>query len=168
MNFSIAETLSKLSKAKENNSLKQKLNMANRKASALWNGTLKEGNGVMKFSNYTGPFTFASRFEEATGTNPEELIGAAHAGCYSMFFSALITGEGLTPTSVDTSATVVLGRDDIGPCVTNINLVCSVVCDGLSQEKFEELAAAAKAKCPISRVLAGSTAEISLDATLVS
>ena len=65
--------------------------MSIRKATAQWNGTLKEGNGTMNFSNYKGPFTFASRFEEADGTNPEELIGAAHAGCYSMFLSALIS-----------------------------------------------------------------------------
>jgi len=71
--------------------------MATRNAEALWNGTLKEGKGEMKFSNYIGPFTFASRFEEGEGTNPEELVAAAHAGCYSMFLSALISGEGLTP-----------------------------------------------------------------------
>ena len=142
--------------------------MANRKATAQWNGSLKEGNGVMNFSNYLGPFTFASRFEEATGTNPEELIGAAQAGCYSMFLSALISKEELTPKSINTTATVILGKDDIGPCVTNINLVCSVVCDGLSQDKFDELSVAAKEKCPISRVLSGSTAEISLEAKLIA
>ena len=73
--------------------------MSINKANAIWNGTLKEGKGEMKFSNYTGPFTFASRFEEGDGTNPEELVGAAHAGCYSMFLSALISGEELTPDS---------------------------------------------------------------------
>ena len=67
--------------------------MAIRKARAQWNGTLKEGNGTMNFSNYNGPFTFVSRFEEGEGTNPEELVGAAQAGCYSMFLSALISGE---------------------------------------------------------------------------
>ena len=73
--------------------------MSINKANAIWNGTLKEGKGEMKFSNYTGPFTFASRFEEGDGTNPEELVAAAHAGCYSMFLSALISGEELTPDS---------------------------------------------------------------------
>ena len=139
--------------------------MAIRTVSATWSGTLKEGQGKMRITGYEGPFTFVSRFEEGEGTNPEELVGAAHAGCYSMFLSALISGEGLTPESIDTSATVHLGKDDIGPVVSNIDLVCKVKCEGLTQEKFEELATAAKEKCPISRLLAA--AEIKLDATLV-
>ena len=140
--------------------------MSTRNAKALWNGTLKEGKGEMKFSNYTGPFTFASRFEEGEGTNPEELVGAAIAGCYSMFLAALISGEDLTPQSVETNATVTLGKDDIGPNITNINLVCNVDCEGLTQEKFDELTLAAKEKCPISRLYAGGTAKIELDAKL--
>ncbi len=140
--------------------------MTVRKATALWNGTLKEGKGEMKFSNYTGPFSYVSRFEEGEGTNPEELVGAAHAGCYSMFLSALISEEELTPKSVETKASVTLGRDETGPCITDILLVCHVECDGLSQEKFDELAAAAKAKCPISRLYEGGTATIKLEATL--
>ena len=141
--------------------------MTARKAKAVWNGTLKEGNGVMNFSNYSGPFTFASRFEEGKGTNPEELVGAAHAGCYSMFLSALISGEGLNPESVNTTNTVTLGKDDTGPCITNIHLDCEVKCEGLSREKFKELAQAAKAGCPISRLYEGGTAQIDLDAKLV-
>ncbi len=141
--------------------------MSIRTANAIWNGTLKEGKGQMKFQDYNGPFTFASRFEEGAGTNPEELVGAAHAGCYSMFLSALISGEELTPTSVETTAAVTLERDDTGPCIANIKLTCTVVCEGLSQEKFAELSAAAKEKCPISRLYAGSTATIELDAKLV-
>jgi len=140
--------------------------MSTRNAQAVWNGTLKEGKGEMKFSNYTGPFTFASRFEEGDGTNPEELVGAAIAGCYSMFLSALISGEDLTPQSIETNATVTLGKDDIGPNITNINLVCNVDCEGLTQEKFDELTLAAKEKCPISRLYAGGTAKIELDAKL--
>jgi len=140
--------------------------MSTRNAKALWNGTLKEGKGEMKFSNYTGPFTFASRFEDGEGTNPEELVGAAIAGCYSMFLAALISGEDLTPQSVETNATVTLGKDDIGPNITNINLVCNVDCEGLTQEKFDELTLAAKEKCPISRLYAGGTAKIELDAKL--
>ena len=140
--------------------------MTTRNAKALWNGTLKEGKGVMNFSNYSGPFTFASRFEEGDGTNPEELVAAAQAGCYSMFLSALISGENLTPQSIETTAAVTLGKDDIGPCITNINLVCNVNCEGLSQEKFDELALAAKEKCPISRLYAGGTAKIDLEANL--
>lgn len=141
--------------------------MTKRTANALWNGTLKEGKGTMNFSNYSGPYTFASRFEEGDGTNPEELVAAAHAGCYSMFLSALISGKGLTPQSVETSAIVTLGKDDTGPCITNINLDCKVKCHGLNQEVFDELAATAKEKCPISRLYAGGTAVISFDAALI-
>jgi osmotically inducible protein OsmC len=140
--------------------------MAIRKAKAKWNGTLKEGNGTMNFSNYSGPFTFVSRFEEGEGTNPEELVGAAQAGCYSMFLSALISGENLSPESIETTATVTLGSDDTGPLITSIELDCQVKCAGLSQEKFDELAAASKEKCPISRLYAGST-EIILKAKLL-
>lgn len=140
--------------------------MTIRNAKALWNGTLKDGKGEMNFSNYSGPFTFASRFENGEGTNPEELVGAAQAGCYSMFLSALISGAGLTPQSIETTAAVTLGKDDTGPNITDITLVCNVSCEGLSQEKFNELSVAAKEKCPISRLYAGGTANIVLDATL--
>ena len=119
----------------------------------------------MNFSNYSGPFTFKSRFEEGTGTNPEELVGAAHSGCYSMFLAALISGEGLNPESVETTAKVHLGKDDVGPVVTAIELDCQVRCEGLSQEKFKELSLAAKEKCPISRLVAA--AEIKLTAKLL-
>jgi osmotically inducible protein OsmC len=139
--------------------------MSVRSAKSVWNGTLKEGKGTMNFSNYSGPYTFASRFEEGKGTNPEELVGAAHSGCYSMFLSALISGEGLLPESVETTAKVHLGRDETGPVITTIELDCRVVCQGLTREKFQELAAAAKAKCPISRLVAA--AEIKLTASLV-
>ena len=139
--------------------------MSKRTANAQWRGTLKDGSGKMNFSDYSGPFTFASRFEEGKGTNPEELVGAAHAGCYSMFLSALISGEELVPESVSTKATVHLGKDDTGPVITTIELSCEVSCDGLSEEKFRELASAAKEKCPISRLVAA--ADIKLDAKLV-
>lgn len=137
--------------------------MTTRKATAQWNGTLKEGNGTMAFGAFKGPFTFASRFESGEGTNPEELVGAAHAGCYSMFLSALLTKEGLTPTSVSTTATVELGQDD-GPKITSIVLTCEAVVPGVAEAKFQELVAAAKAKCPISRLFAGT--EITVNATL--
>ena len=138
--------------------------MSVRTAKSQWNGTLKDGRGTMNFSNYSGPYTFKSRFEEGDGTNPEELVGAAHSGCYSMFLAALISGEGLIPDSVETTASVHLGRDETGPVITTIELNCQVKCDGLSQEKFEELAAAAKEKCPISRLVAA--AYIKLTASL--
>lgn len=134
-------------------------------AKAKWNGTLKEGNGQFNFTGYEGPFTFKSRFEDGAETNPEELVGAAHAGCYSMFLAALIGGKDLTPTSVETKATVVLG-DDNGPKVTSITLNCEAVVPGLSEDDFQQLAADAKAKCPISRLLTGT--EVILNAKLVS
>ena len=137
--------------------------MATRQASAKWQGTLKEGNGMMKFGVYEGPFSFVSRFEEGEGTNPEELVGAAYAGCYSMFLSALISGENLTPTSVETTASVHLGDDD-GPKITSIDLVCEAVVPGLDQEKFAALAQTSKEKCPISRLYAGT--EVNLSAKL--
>jgi osmotically inducible protein OsmC len=127
--------------------------MSVRTAKSKWNGTLKDGEGTMNFSNYSGPFTFKSRFEEASGTNPEELIGAAHSGCFSMFLAALISGEGLNPEFVETTARVHLGKDETGPVITGIELDSQVSCTGLSQEKFEELAQAAKEKCPISRLI---------------
>ncbi len=139
--------------------------MSVRSAKSLWNGTLKDGKGTMNFSNYSGPYSFVSRFEEGEGTNPEELVGAAHSGCYSMFLAALISGEGLVPESVETTASVHLGKDETGPVITTIELNSQVKCDGLSQEKFNELAAAAKEKCPISRLVAA--ADIKLTASLL-
>ena len=138
-----------------------------RNVKSVWNGTLKEGNGKMSITGYSGPFTFASRFENGEGTNPEELVGAAQSGCYSMFLAALISGEGLTPESIETEAEVTLGQLDGGPAITKIKLTSVTKCEGLSQEKFDELAVAAKEKCPISRLYAGGTAAIELDATLV-
>ncbi len=139
--------------------------MSVRTAKSQWNGTLASGKGTMNFSNYSGPYTFKSRFEEGSGTNPEELVGAAHSGCYSMFLAALIAGEGLSAESVETTAKVHLGKDDIGPVVTTIELDCTVKCEGLSQEKFLELSVAAKAKCPISRLVAA--ADVKLNAVLL-
>jgi osmotically inducible protein OsmC len=138
--------------------------MAKHYAKAKWNGTLKEGNGILNFTGFEGPYNYISRFEDGTDTSPEELIGAAHAGCYSMFLSALLSNENFTDISIETKVTVVLGQDD-GPKVTSITLDCEATVPGLSEDKFNELAAAAKAKCPISRLFAGNT-EIVLNATL--
>ena len=138
-----------------------------RNVKSVWNGSLKEGKGKMDITGYSGPYTFATRFENEKGTNPEELVGAAQSGCYSMFLSALIDGEGLTAESVETTAAVTLGEVDGGPAITNIKLATVVKCEGLSQEKFAELSVAAKEKCPISRLYAGGTATIDLDAKLV-
>jgi lipoyl-dependent peroxiredoxin len=141
--------------------------MTVRKVKSVWHGNLKEGNGMMNITGYSGPFTFASRFENGKGTNPEELVGAAQAGCFSMFLSALISGENLTPESIETEASVTLGQLDGGPAITNIKLDSVVKCKGLSQEKFTELSQAAKEKCPISRLYAGGSATIELNAKLV-
>jgi lipoyl-dependent peroxiredoxin len=140
--------------------------MAVRKADAVWEGTLKEGSGTMKFADYEGPYTYMSRFEEGTGTNPEELVGAAHAGCYSMFLSAQLTNAGYPPNSVKTTATVHLGRDDKGPVITLIELDVTADVPNIDDETFAALAEKSKDGCPISRALAAT--EISLNTTLTS
>jgi osmotically inducible protein OsmC len=134
----------------------KEITMAKRQATARWNGNLKEGNGIMKYGQFEGPFTFASRFEEGKGTNPEELVGAAHAGCFSMFLAALISGDNYAPTRVETTATVHLGEDG-GPKITRIDLACEAVVPGLDADKFSDYAQTAKRKCPISRLFAGTT-----------
>ena len=113
--------------------------------------------------SYEGAFTYASRFEEGKGTNPEELIGAAQAGCYSMFLSALLTKAGFTATSIRTTATVHLTE---GPTISLIELNCEAEVPGVSAEVFQEKAAAAKQGCPVSKALAGGP-EIKLTATLL-
>src|SRR6187431_572164 len=114
--------------------------MAVRTSEATWKGTLREGSGVMKVGSgaYEGAYTWASRFQDGKGTNPEELVGAAHAGCYSMFLSALLTKEEFPPKTVHTTATVHLGD---GPTVTKIELVTEADVPGISADKFAELAA---------------------------
>ncbi len=141
--------------------------MAVSKASARWTGTLKEGSGSVKGGNgfFEAPFTFLSRFEGDTkGTNPEELIGAAHAGCFSMFLAAQLTNAGKPPKSVDTSATVTLGE---GPTVTKIELDTVAVVPGIDQATFDEKVAFSKKNCPISKALA-AVGEFKLNARLVS
>ncbi|MBW7886463.1 MAG: OsmC family protein [Caldilineaceae bacterium] len=135
-----------------------------RKAEAQWKGTLREGSGVMKLASgaYEGPYTYASRFEEGPGTNPEELIGAAHAGCFSMFLSALMSKDGFVATRIDTTATVHLGA---GPTITTIELDTVAEVPGLDDAAFQKYAADAKAGCPVSKALA-SVEEIKLNAKL--
>jgi osmotically inducible protein OsmC len=139
--------------------------MAIRKSQATWRGTLKEGSGTMKLGSglYEGPFTFASRFEEGKGTNPEELIGAAHASCFSMFLSGLLTDNGFQPTRIHTTATVHL---EAGPTIRKIELNCEAQVPGLDEARFAELAAQAKTGCPVSKALA-AVDEIVLTAKLV-
>ena len=140
--------------------------MAIRNSTAEWKGTLKEGSGTMKYGDVEGSYTFSSRFEEGDGTNPEELVGAAHAGCYSMFLSALLSGDDLklSPVSIKTTAKVTLGEDD-GPKITNIDLTCEAEVPGIEDEAFQKQVTAAKEKCPISRLYAGTA--ISVTAKLV-
>lgn len=136
-----------------------------RKASARWEGTLQEGSGTIQTGLGEGNYTFKSRFEEGPGTNPEELIGAAHAGCFSMAFANKLAGAGFTATSVETTANVHLDKTDAGMTVTKIDLVTSAVVPGIDKDDFDKIAADAKATCPISRLLSPG-AEITLDATL--
>ena len=138
--------------------------MPSRQSEATWRGTLKEGDGTMKLGSgrYEGPFTYASRFEEGDGTNPEELIGAAHAGCFSMFLAALLTNKGYVPEEIHTTATVHLGA---GPKINKIELDCTAKVPGVSEAEFQELAAEAKRGCPVSQALA-SVDEVVLDAKL--
>ena len=136
--------------------------MAIRHAQAEWKGTLREGSGTMKFGKFEGPYTYASRFESGEGTNPEELLGAAHAGCFSMFLSALLTKAGFKPTRIQTTATVHL---EDGPTIKTIELKTEAQVPNLDNAKFQELAAEAKAGCPVSKALA--SVDVKLQATLV-
>ncbi len=139
--------------------------MAQRKATAFWEGSLKAGRGKMQFGTFDGPFSFASRFEEGSGTNPEELLGAAHAGCYSMALSNELDKAGFTPTRVETTANVTLGSVDGHARITNIHLVCQAQVPGIDAKKFQEIAEATKGACPVSAALTG--VNITLDAKLV-
>ena len=119
---------------------------------AVWRGTLKEGDGTMVVGDgrYEGPFTYMSRFENGEGSNPEELIGAAHAGCFSMFLSALLGKKDYTPIEIRTTATVHISAGTI----SKIELNCVANVPGLSDAELQELAAEAKAGCPVSKALA--------------
>jgi osmotically inducible protein OsmC len=141
--------------------------MAVAKAEATWNGTLKEGSGSMKgASKYLdAPFTFRSRFEgDAGGTNPEELIGAAHAGCFSMFLASLLTNAGFPPESIHTSATVHL---EAGPVIAKVELSTEAKIPKIDEKTFQEKVDAAKKGCPVSKALA-SVPSLTVSARLVS
>ncbi|MEA2291594.1 MAG: lipoyl-dependent peroxiredoxin [Solirubrobacteraceae bacterium] len=136
--------------------------MPERKANARWEGNLKDGRGTMGFGSgaFEGRYSYRSRFEEGEGTNPEELIAAAHAGCYSMALSADLAEAGHTPESVETEATVSLGSNGI----SGVHLVARARVPGIEEAEFQSVAEAAKAGCPVSKALAA--VEITLDATL--
>lgn len=138
--------------------------MAVRQSEATWNGTLREGSGNMRIGKgaYDGPFTFASRFESGEGTNPEELIGAAHAGCFSMFLSAVLTKAGFPPNRIHTTATVHLTD---GPTISLIELNTEADVPNIDEQTFLQHAEESKKGCPVSKALAA--VEIKLNAKLV-
>lgn len=138
-----------------------------RTAHAEWNGSLMDGKGKMKLGSgaYEGSYSFKSRMEEGPGTNPEELIGAAHAGCFSMAFAAGLAKAGFAPTFVRTKATVRFDKQEAGFAITGIQLSTEVAAPGIDEATFQEQAKAAKVNCPVSKALA--SVDIELDARLV-
>jgi len=139
-----------------------------RKASAVWRGDLKSGRGTISTESTVlkdAQYSFGTRFENGPGTNPEELIGAAHAGCFSMALSAELGKAGFTPESISTTATVTLDNDPkTSWTITKIHLETAAKIPGIDADKFAAIAAGAKAGCPVSRLF---KAEITLDAKLV-
>ena len=139
-----------------------------RSASAVWQGSLKSGKGTISTQSgvlHESQYSFSTRFENGIGTNPEELIAAAHAGCFTMALSAQLTDAELVPDQLDTTAVVTMEKTDDGPTVTKIHLTTRARVPGAEKPKFDELAKKAKEGCPISRLL--KAAEITLDAQLV-
>ena len=139
-----------------------------RKASALWKGGLKDGKGTMSTESGAlsqAQYSFSTRFENGVGTNPEELIAAAHAGCFSMALSAQLGNHGMTAENIATTATVTMEKTDAGMTVTAVHLDTHVKVPGGNKDAFDKAAAEAKAGCPISRLL---KATITLDAKLES
>lgn len=136
-------------------------------AKARWEGSLKEGKGNMALGSgaFDGPFSFATRFEGAQGANPEELIGAAEAGCFSMALSAELGKAGYTPDSIETSAEVSLDAEGDGFAIKKISLICQAKVPGVDNDAFQKIAGATKEGCPVSKALQGP--EISLEATLL-
>ncbi len=139
-----------------------------RSASAVWHGGLRDGKGSLSTESGTlkeTQYSFSTRFENGVGTNPEELIAAAHAGCFTMALSGQLTSVEMPPEMLETTAIVTMDKTDDGPTVTKIHLVTKAKVPGIEKEKFDELAKKAKEGCPISRLL--KAADITLDASLV-
>ncbi len=139
-----------------------------RKAEAEWHGKVTDGSGHMKFGSgaFDGPYSFQSRMHDGAGTNPEELLAAAHAGCFSMALSAQLTQAGLTPTRIHTSAGVHLDKVGDGWTIGTVDLVTEGEVPGIDQQAFQQHAETAKKNCPVSKLFAG--AEITLKATLTA
>jgi osmotically inducible protein OsmC len=146
---------------------REEKNMTIRKADAAWSGSLREGAGELALESgaFRGPYTFKARFEQGKETNPEELLGAAHAGCFTMALTAMLGREKLTPTSIKTTAEVHLVQGDGGFVIPKIALTTRASIPGITPERFAELAADAKKNCPVSKALAAI--EITLDAALI-
>ncbi len=142
--------------------------MPTRKAHARWEGSLKEGRGQVDVGSgaFKGAYSFASRFEEGPGTNPEELLGAAHAGCFAMALSLVLGQAGFKPEYVDATAHVTVLPQDGGFKITKSHLVCEAKVPGIDQAAFMRHAETAKASCPVSQALAGT--EITLEARLAA
>lgn len=139
-----------------------------RKGSAVWNGGLKDGKGTVSTPSgvlNNAPYSFVTRFENEKGTNPEELIGAAHAGCFSMALSAQLNNANLKPERIATEATVTLEKLESGFAITTVHLQVSARVPGATQEQFDTAANNAKAGCPVSKLL---NAKITMDAKLES
>jgi peroxiredoxin, OsmC subfamily len=137
-----------------------------RKSSAVWKGGLKDGKGTVSSASgvlSNTPYSFTTRFENTPGTNPEELIAAAHAACFSMALSAQLGGANLTPESINTSATLTMDKQDAGWTITAVHLDVVAKVPGASQEAFKTAADNAKSGCPVSKVL---NAKITMDAKL--
>jgi osmotically inducible protein OsmC len=143
--------------------------MPQRIGSAEWDGSLEEGNGTMRMASgaYEGPYSFQSRFQEGDGTNPEELIAAAHAGCFSMALSADLGRAGYDPEHVETTATVHLELEDSGPRIARIVLDTRARVAGVSDDEFQQIAAGTKDNCPVSKALA-AVETIEVNAELAS
>jgi lipoyl-dependent peroxiredoxin len=141
--------------------------MAERKATASWTGSLNEGEGEMALGSgaFEGKFSFNTRMGDEPGTNPEELLGAALAGCYSMALNAALEKEGKPATSVRSDALVHFAKDDIGFAVTGIDLTVEAEVDGIDENEFKVIAGKVKSTCPISRAL---SVPITLDVKLVN
>jgi lipoyl-dependent peroxiredoxin len=143
--------------------------MATRDGTAEWRGDLRSGSGTMSVASglFVGRYSFATRFEDDPGTNPEELIGAAHAGCFSMALSNILAEDGHVPTSVKTTAKVHLRSIDGAPTIARIDLLTEGEVPGIDQQQFGDYAQQAKQACPVSRALAAVN-EITLNARLAS
>ena len=130
--------------------------MSEQTVTASWEGSLKEGSGKFDLpkANYQGDFSFATRFEDANGTNPEELVGAAISSCYSMFLAALLTKNGFQNNKISTEAVVTLDKDDTGPVITTISLQVSADVAAINNDEFQGFVNEALEKCPISRLYA--------------